>query len=217
MIVPSSEFFLFLHRLVLLKNEVRDVIFFFFLLLYNMKMSYSNKPLGTSTFLCHFFRRSFNVNSIEKKIGELAKKKNQGSDPANPYTYPNSLQGSAEVKGKPLWPAAWAAPESPREEWVPAWGMAAAAAPYNLCTVVNVIVLCRVCLAPARLGHFLPQHLAPCPSVWMPTAKRKRGGPETRRASRSKRSASRSECMNGDNRRRSGGAGRGIALIHPFL
>lgn len=40
-----------------------------------MKMSYSNKTLGTSTFLCRFFRRSFNVNSIEKKIGELAKKK----------------------------------------------------------------------------------------------------------------------------------------------
>lgn len=68
--------------------------FFFFLLLHNTRTCNNNKTLGTHTFLFHFFlKEALMWTQLRKKLVNL--QRNQGSDPANPYTYPNSLQGPA--------------------------------------------------------------------------------------------------------------------------
>lgn len=151
---------------------------FFLLLLYNTKTCKNNKTLGTP-----MLKEALMWTQLRKKLVNLQKKSRVWSCPSLhiPQQPTGPCSATAEVKGKPLLAAvgAGAAPQSPTEDGVPACqvdasvqGIAMAAAPYSLCTVVNVI-LCH-CLASARLGHLCSQgHLAPCPSVWMPKANRK--------------------------------------------
>lgn len=181
-------------------------------------------------FLFCFFKRSFNTNSIEKRIGKLAK--TQGSDPANPYTHPNSLKGPAvplqKSKAKPLLAAAGAGaapqrscrtgfprarpthPSALRSRSCPVRGTTQQPLPTASCTVVNAILFKGLpCLSQAGTSlHSTPCSLPICLNVYSQKENRKAQKSEPHRDP---------SVINGDNWRRRGQGRGGGDCFNPSL